>query len=941
MRVSSHITLTALLALSGCDCAGGKGQPPFVRILTPADGTLFQSPGPHAVRAEVADPEELLSPDRIVWKSSRDGTLALGAESSIVLTQGEHRLSVEVTDSDGNLSSAQVTVRVAIPGSGDGGAGDGGMNDGGVSSDGGSSDPIVSITAPLDNAFFDEGTPITLSGTASDLEDGPLTGGALVWTSDRAGVIGSGAQVIFNNAQLGAHRVVLTATDGSGRTGLASITLNVVRPGTNRPPVATISAPMNGAQLTLGMPTLLQGSATDVEDGALTGPALVWTSSADGQLGTGGSLSATLTQGVHTLTLTATDSMSAAGSASITVSVNQPNNQPPTAMITMPSSMQTIFQGTSLTFAGTANDPEDGVLSGAALTWSSSLDGTLGTGSPLATTALSVGDHTVTLIARDSGGNSGTATIAVRVLPMNQAPTVTITAPATGATFTAGTMIAFTGTATDPEDGALTGAAVRWSSSIDGALGTGLSLTTASLSVGAHTISLVATDSGGRTSSASIALTVTMAQVNVPPLARLTGPSSGQTIDSLTFDGSTSTDSDGSIVSFTFDFGDGSAPITSAMASAAHTFTTAGSFTVTLTVTDDDGATASTTLTVTITQWVRVPVVALPTVADVGDACAIATPGSRIFLAWTTATHPGLMFGERVNGTVMAEVVDGLGFNTGGVVRQLISMQVDASFTPHLVYVRDNQVFYATKSGGAWLRERVDSAAAPYSSAQAGDQLSAPSIALNGATPVVLYATGTSTNTVRSVIATRTGPGAWSTTTVLPAAFNTSYEMTPKGELVIDGQGRHLFAMFGVDTTFNYAYRLVAWTSTATASIPTSTLTSRVGMAMSSPTRALMLSGTGVIDVTLNPTFTSSTTTLSAVELSGTSQHAIAADSNGWPRLFVRHGAELEAVRSLGAPGFWSWQELGAISDGVIDVSVDGANETRGCFIRAGNLMLY
>ncbi|MBL8915978.1 MAG: PKD domain-containing protein, partial [Archangium sp.] len=783
--------------------------------------------------------------------------------------------------------------------------------------------------------------PITLSGTANDPEDGTLTGGALVWTSDRAGVIGSGAQVTFNNAALGAHRIVLTATDGSGRTGIASITLNVVRPGTNRPPVVMLTAPQNGAQLTLGTPTQFTGSASDVEDGTLTGPALVWTSSADGNLGTGASLTATLTQGVHTITLTATDSMSATGSASITVSVNQPNNQPPTAMITMPTSMQTIFQGAAITFAGTGSDPEDGPLSGTSLTWSSSLDGTLGTGSPLTNSTLTVGDHVITLVARDSGGNSGTATISVRVLPMNQAPTVTITAPTTGSMFTAGTVIAFTGTATDPEDGNLTGAAVRWSSSIDGALGSGVALSLASLSVGTHSISLVATDSGGRTGSASISITVNMAQMNVPPLARLTGPSSGTTIDSLTFDGSTSTDTDGTIVSYRFDFGDGSMPITSAMPTAAHAFTMPGTFTITLTVTDDDGATSNATLMVTITQFVRVPVVVLPTVADVGNACAISTPGSRVFLAWTTATHPGLMFGERVNGTVQAEVVDGLGFNTGGVVRQLISMQVDASNNPHLVYVRDNQVFYATKSGGIWIRERVDNATSAYTTAQAGDESSAPSIALNGTTPIVLYATGASTNAIRSVISTRTGPGVWTTSVVTVPGFNTSYEMTPRGELVIDGMGRHLFVAYGVDSTFNYAYRLVAWTSAATAAINTNTLSSRIGMALSSPSRVLMMSGTGVLDVSLSATFSASTFTLSPVELSGTSQHAIAADSNGWPRLLVRHGSDLEAVRSLGAPGFWSWTELGSISNGVIDASVDGANETRGCFIRAGNLMLY
>jgi len=53
------------------------------------------------------------------------------------------------------------------------------------------------------------------------------------------------------------------------------------------------------------------GLCTDVEDGAITGTDLVWTSSLDGVLGTGVSLTDIgLTDGVHVITLTATDSAS-------------------------------------------------------------------------------------------------------------------------------------------------------------------------------------------------------------------------------------------------------------------------------------------------------------------------------------------------------------------------------------------------------------------------------------------------------------------------------------------------------------------------------------------------------------------------------------------------------------------------------------------------------
>ncbi|MCA3015511.1 MAG: PKD domain-containing protein, partial [Myxococcaceae bacterium] len=255
--------------------------------------------------------------------------------------------------------------------------------------------------------------------------------------------------------------------------------------------------------------------------------------------------------------------------------------------------------------------------------------------------------------------------------------------------------------------------ALRWSSSRDGALGTGSPFSTAGLSAGQHTITLTGTDSGGRSASASLTLTVTMTTMNVPPIARLTGPSSGQATQTLTFDASSSSDADGTITSYRFDFGDGSPATSSAAPTGSRTYASAGSYTITLTVTDDRGAMATTMLVVTITPFVRVPVVALAAVDDVGGACGLWASGSRLFVAWTSRVHPGVHFGEFVNGAVVPEVVDAMGFNRGGVVEQHVQLQVEANGTPHLLYLRDRQVFYATKSGASWLRERVDSPTEP------------------------------------------------------------------------------------------------------------------------------------------------------------------------------------------------------------------------------------
>ncbi len=89
----------------------------------------------------------------------------------------------------------------------------------------------------------------------------------------------------------------------------------------------------------------------------------------------------------------------------------------------------------------------------------------------------------------------------------NTPPAVTVLLPSNGATFTAGDTVSFSGSATDAEDGTLT-SALSWSSSLDGALGTGGSFSSSSLSVGTHTITASVTDSGGAPGSDSVQITV-------------------------------------------------------------------------------------------------------------------------------------------------------------------------------------------------------------------------------------------------------------------------------------------------------------------------------------------------------------------------------------------------------------------------------------------------
>ena len=93
----------------------------------------------------------------------------------------------------------------------------------------------------------------------------------------------------------------------------------------------------------------------------------------------------------------------------------------------------------------------------------------------------------------------------------NQPPTASINSPSDGVSFTAGHLITFSASATDPEDGDLSGSRLRWKSSVDGQIGTDTAFGLLTLSIGEHTITLKATDRQGAIGSDTVAITVTPA----------------------------------------------------------------------------------------------------------------------------------------------------------------------------------------------------------------------------------------------------------------------------------------------------------------------------------------------------------------------------------------------------------------------------------------------
>lgn len=116
---------------------------------------------------------------------------------------------------------------------------------------------------------------------------------------------------------------------------------------------------------------------------------------------------------------------------------------------------------------------------------------------------------------------------------------------------------------------------------------------------GTFTVTLIVADDKGSDSDPVTQMVTVNAVNNDGPMAKITGPSSGQPSMQLTFDGSTSTPS-GDLQNYAWDFGDGQMTVGKDKTIVQHTFATAARFRVTLTVTDSLGQSNTAELQVSV-----------------------------------------------------------------------------------------------------------------------------------------------------------------------------------------------------------------------------------------------------------------------------------------------------------------------------------------------------
>lgn len=300
-------------------------------------------------------------------------------------------------------------------------------------------------------------------------------------------------------------------------------------------------------------------------------------------------------------------------------------NSAPSVSISSPSSGTTFTSPASTTISASASDT-DGTVASVAFYANGVLIGT-DTTSPFSVPWSSVpaGTYSLTAVATDNVGAATTSsTVSVTV---NAPPTVTITSPTAGAAFTAPASTTISANAAD-SDGSVSSVAFYANGALIGTDTTSpFSVPWSGVSAGSYSLTAVATDNRGATTTSSpVSVTVSVA-ANVPPTVVLTAPAAGSvfTAPASTTVSANAGDSDGTVASVAF-YANGSLIGTDPTSpySVPWSAIPAGSYTLTAVATDNLGA-QTTSVPVNVTVNGAAPRVNVALAANGGVAVSSST----------------------------------------------------------------------------------------------------------------------------------------------------------------------------------------------------------------------------------------------------------------------------------------------------------------------------
>ena len=543
---------------------------PEIAIGSPAPGTLFPT---DSATVSWSASDVGLGLDHFIL--SVDGTVVANLPATsrsynfASLADGTRTLGVTAVDAAGNERSASVDVLVDT------------------------TPPIVEMLSPAPGTYLTVGE-ITATWTATDATSGVDHFEVTLDGTFRVNLPATTSTFTYTGLADGAHTIAVTAFDVAGhwKTASALVTIDTTAPSVTPLSPAAHSL-LNTPSATVTWTAGDSGSGLDRIEIAVDG------NSAIALPGTAVSYTfAGLSDGSHTVSITAVDRAGNSHSAAVSFTVDA---TPPTLAITSPSD-QAILSTSAISVSWTSADGTAGLAR-----LEVNLDGgapvVLGPGSSsYAFLGIADGTHTVGVRSVDRAGNARIATVVIVVDTVS--PSLAITSPAADGLVSTGSVhVAWTS-----QD--VTSGIDHFTVSLDGSAaaevpGSAREYTFASVPDGVRSIRVTAIDRAGHSGTAFVTFVVD----HTPPILTLISPTNGVALTSpsveLRF---TAVDATGGVARIEIVV-DGAAPVVLGGDASSYTIAglTDGTHTITIRAVDRAGNIQQSSITVHIDTAVLSP----------------------------------------------------------------------------------------------------------------------------------------------------------------------------------------------------------------------------------------------------------------------------------------------------------------------------------------------
>ena len=443
------LTLSSLYILPACTDSGKSdieneeiapsvNEVPTLTVLNPTDGEVLLSDSLVNVSLQVQDAEDSPFDLRLSMTSDIDAEIAADwqidesglAVTSVQLIEGLHQLTFVVEDTAGAVAESSISVEILQP----------------------NEPPSCMISAPVSDQWWEIGATASFVGTVSDVEHTPSQ--LFVEWIGPNGVLGESTPdtdgtVLFDLelSDVGEQTISMQVSDPDGGFCSVDVLLKV-----GVPPVLTLRSPELSDVVTIDEIVNLWVDVADFDAvGQLLETTVHWESDLDGliyegQTEEGSSLYSlsTLSPGVHTLTVTATDSETLTDMETLELRVNRLPS-----ILSLSLSPDPVYTTDDLIATAVLSDPDMDSLN-VIYEWYENGQLTGVTGDTVSSTDIHSGDTWRVVVTPNDGYANGVSQ-EVSVMVSNTPPTIShVFVSPTGSIYN-DQVVTCTSIATDPD----------------------------------------------------------------------------------------------------------------------------------------------------------------------------------------------------------------------------------------------------------------------------------------------------------------------------------------------------------------------------------------------------------------------------------------------------------------------------------------------------------